>query len=169
MIINGRRFFEMAYHYHCMVTGILDAEHGKTNDFRGQELTAQSASILKELNTYPARHRTGDKYVRAIFDCALIFYIDKFADIEISGAIEKLFIWAFTLRIKQQVVQLASIDNHVLNNNVFRRIKDATSPSDVLSIPLETLNDKTNANNRRKEDYGQDPLVKLFKGMKYYE
>ena len=49
-----------------------------------------------------------------MFDCALIFYIDKFGSQGLSLAIEKCFIWAYRCRIRQQVVQLATMDNYVL-------------------------------------------------------
>lgn len=177
MIINGRRFFEMASHYQAQVSLIVDAEHGSGPYFMRHKLKDNAQLILKTINgsheelKYPARTRTGDKYVRAIFDCALIFYIDKFGDAFLSSVIEKLFIWAYSLRIKQQVVQLATMDNHVISHNVFRIIKDAIMPSDVLTIALNTLTDADNNNNinRRKDNAAEDPLVKLFKGMKYYE
>jgi putative IMPACT (imprinted ancient) family translation regulator len=49
-----------------------------------------------------------------MFDCALIFYIDKFGGQSLSAAIEKSFIWAYRCRIRQQVVQLATMDKYVL-------------------------------------------------------
>ncbi|MHC5170510.1 DUF262 domain-containing protein [Acinetobacter johnsonii] len=169
MIINGRRFFEMASHYQKQAQIIVQTEFRKSKRFWGVELSQKAQEILDELNHYSDRNRTGDKYVRAIFDCSLIFYIDKFGTAELSNAIEKLFIWAYQLRIKQQAVQLATIDNHVLNHNIFRVIKDAVSPSDVLTLPLRSLTDADNKNNERKGNSDQDTLVKLFKGMNYYE
>lgn len=169
MIINGRRFFEMAVHYQKQVQAIVGAEHNEPVRFSDVQLSKQAKKILHELNTYPSRHRTGDKYVRAMFDCGLIFYMDKFGGTELSSAIEKIFIWAYRLRIKQQVVQLATMDNHVLENNIFRIIKDATIPADLLSMPLQALTDADNKNNTRKGNAAEDPLVMLFKGMSYYE
>ena len=169
MIINGRRFFEMAAHYQYQVHTIVSAEHGESPSFLGATLTPQVKEILQQLNSYSARHRTGDKYVRVIFDCGLIFYMDKFGTAELSSAIEKIFIWAYRLRIKQQVVQLATMDNHVLADNLFRVIKNATSPSDLLAMPLGTLTDSENKNNTRKGNAAKDPLVTLFKRMNYYE
>lgn len=169
MVINGRRFFEMAAHYQQQVQAIVYAEYGDTLNFLGTTLTEQAKTILQKLNSYPSRHRTGDKYVRTMFDCALIFYMDKFGTAELSKAIEKIFIWAYRLRIKQQVVQLASMDNHVMSDNLFREIKDATLPSDVLSIPRSTLTATDNKNNIRKDNAAKDPLVMLFKEMNYYE
>jgi hypothetical protein len=169
MIINGRRFFEMAAHYQQQVEAIVYAEHDRSVGFLGVTLTKQAKAILQQLNNYSARHRTGDKYVRTIFDCALIFYIDKFGTAELSNAIEKIFIWSYSLRIKQKLVQLATMDNYVMSNNLFRKIKDSTLPSDVLSIPLSTLTDADNKNNTRKGNFDKDPLVILFKEMSYYE
>ena len=128
IIINGMRFFEMTAHYQKMV-----AEYNK-NSTETFHLTAMdkldgyAKRILEALNSYEGRNRTGDRYVRAIFDCLLICYIDKFGDAEISRAIEKIFIWAFSLRLKRQAVQLASMDNYVLENNLFEIIKDAIRP-----------------------------------------
>lgn len=169
MIINGRRFFEMVNHYQQQVKAITEAANKESSQFMDVELSTQAKDILCVLQNYPNRYRTGDMYVRAMFDCGLIFYIDKFGSVELSKAIEKIFIWSYQLRIKQQVVQLATMDNHVLNQNLFRLIKDAVLPSDVLSISLPTLTDADNKNNIRKENAAEDPLVNLFKGMNYYE
>ncbi|HIE1563255.1 TPA: DUF262 domain-containing protein [Acinetobacter baumannii] len=169
IIINGRRFFEMASHYQKQVQAIVQTEHRNSKRFWGVDLSKQAQKILNDLNHYPDRNRTGDKYVRAIFDCSLIFYIDKFGTAELSNAIEKIFIWAYQLRIKQQTVQLATIDNHVLKHNIFRVIKDAVSPSDVLTLHVRSLTDADNKNNEHKGNANQDMLVKLFKGMNYYE
>lgn len=169
MIINGRRFFEMAEHYQKQVKLIVESKQSDFEVMYEHKLSLNAQNILITLNSYPARYRTGDQYVRSIFDCALIFYIDKFGGDSLSSAIEKIFIWAYSLRIKQQVVQLATMDNHVLGFNLFRLIKDATQPSDVLTIGLNTLTAAENLNNRRKGNADSDPLVKLFKEMKYYE
>jgi hypothetical protein len=159
----------MAAHYQQQVSLIIDEEHGSSEYLLNHKLTKHAQDILKTLNSYSARTRKGDKYVRAIFDCALVFYIDKFGDSSLSSAIEKIFIWAYSLRIKQQVVQLATMDNYVLSFNLFRIIKDATLPSDVLTIALSTYTDAENKNNARKANAAKDPLVILFKGMNYYE
>lgn len=116
---------------------------------------------MKTLNSYPARTRTGDCYVRAMFDCLLIYYIDKFGHADISRAIEKIFIWAYSLRLQMQVVQLASMDNYVLKNNLFRLIKEATRPADFINCSLRVF---SGINSTRT-----DEIEALFKTMKYYE
>ena len=174
MVINGRRFFEMAEHYQQKVSSIVSSEHDRDEQdervlIEGEELSALATRIIRVLNDYKKRTRIGDRYVRSIFDCAVVSYMDKFGADQLSTAIEKLFIWAYTCRIKQQVVQVATVDNYVQDNNIFRTIKEATIPSDVLSIPLSTVKAADNKNNSRSRNSENDPLVILFKAMKYYE
>lgn len=174
MVINGRRFFEMAEHYQHQVSAIISCEHAISHTqqplvIQGVELGEMATHILKTLNSYRNRYRTGDQYIRTMFDCALIFYIDKFGGQSLSAAIEKSFIWAYRCRIRQQVVQLATMDKYVLDNNLFRVIKEARVPGDVLSMPLLTIRTSENNNNRRTGNYEQDELVRLFKEMNYYE
>ena len=161
IIINGRRFFELTTHYQAKVARI-SAESWSGQELVGTEgFDGYAEKIMDTINSYPARTRTGDCYVRAIFDCLLIYYIDKFGHAEISRAIEKIFIWAYSLRLQMQVVQLASMDNHVLENNLFRLIKEATRPSDFINYSLPVLNGKKSTKTAEIEA--------LFKAMKYYE
>lgn len=127
VMINGKRFFEMINHY----IGQLDFEKRLT------DISANSIEILKTLDTYEARTRTGDQYVRSIFDCALLYYLDKFGTVEIDRAIEKFFVWAYSLRLTLQNVQLASMDNYALESPfLFKTIKDSIHPKQVLSLPI---------------------------------
>jgi hypothetical protein len=168
ILINGRRFFEMTKHYDTQIKHIVSEEHADKNTVGGQHLTEQAQRILKNLDSYNNKNRIGDKYVRIIFDCLIVYYIDKFGYVEISRAIEKIFIWAYSLRISMQVVQMASMDNHVLNNNWFISLKEAVQPSNFLNLPLLALSDSQNKNNK-SSDPANDELVILFKEMNYYE
>ncbi len=161
IIINGRRFFELVSHYQGKVARI-SAESWNGHELVGAAgLDGYAKKIMDVLNNYPARTRTGDSYVRAMFDCLLIYYIDKFGQAELSRAIEKTFIWAYSLRLQMQVVQLASMDNHVLANNLFRLIKDATRPADFINCSLPV------ASGKKSTKTGE--IEALFREMKYYE
>lgn len=167
MVINGRRFFEMTTHYQQKIAAIVDGEcHARgAQSLRllNTELDVMASRILRTLNTYGSRTRTGDKYIRTLFDCALIFYIDKFGEHELSQTVEKLFVWAYNCRLRMEVVQLATMDNYALNNNVFEWIKQAVQPSDVLNWPLGTMK-KTEIKGTKV-----DELVALFGELKYCE
>jgi len=130
VMINGKRFFELINHY----IGQLDFEKNLN------EISDHSKEILKTLNTYDARTRTGDQYVRSLFDCALLYYLDKYGLVEIDRAIEKFFVWAYSLRLTLQNVQLASMDNYALEPPfLFKTIKDSIHPKQVLSLPLNPV------------------------------
>ncbi len=159
IIINGRRFFEMAAHYQEKVSEIKDSLHEVAE---GGNLDGFAKQIIETINSYSGRKRTGDRYVRAIFDCLLIYYIDKFGYTEFSRAIEKIFVWAFTLRLRMQVVQLATADNYVIDHpNLFKLLKESTKTSDFItcSLPVLTQNRSTKTTE----------IVTLFQEMKYYE
>ena len=160
IIINGRRFFEMTAHYQEKVGQInADLTHFHVND-GNKGLDGYAAKIMETINDYEGRNRTGDQYVRVIFDCLLIYYIDKFCYVEISRAIEKIFIWAYSLRLKMQVVQLASMDNHVLeNNNLFRLIKESTRPGEFINFNPPPIDGNRSSQTEKIEN--------LFKEMRY--
>jgi len=124
MIINGRRFFEMVEHYEKQISKVVDhQDQSEKISIFGATLQDRANRIIKILNSYDARNGDGDRYVRTLFDSALIFYIDKFATDRLSEAIEKIFIWAYRCRISQYSVQLATIDNYVLEKNIFSLLK----------------------------------------------
>ena len=145
LILNGKRFFEMISYYNK-----INTFYDKKNE------------IMNIINTYDGRNRTGDKYVRTLFDCALMYYIDKFGEIEIDRAIEKLFIWAYSLRLKRQSVQLASVDNYALDNvQMFKTIREAVSHKEVINIKVDNLEE---INSTKTE-----AIKTLFENLKYYK
>jgi len=154
-IINGKHFFEMIDYYKSLYDNVYKNLDGLGN-------TAQD--IIKTLGIYGGRNRTGDKYVRMLFDCALLFYIDKFGMKDISKAIEKIFIWAYRIRLTYQNIQLVSVDNYVVRElNLFKKIKEATFPKEleILELPLLT---KDNEYKSEKTSEIKDLFVK----MNYY-
>lgn len=159
-IINGRRFFEMTSYYQEKIQCI-----GKIRENTDiGNLDSFAVNIIKTINEYPGKNRTGDKYVRLILDCLLIYYIDKFGYIEISRAIEKAFIWAYRLRLSMQVVQLATVDNYVLENNLFKKIQGAITPADFFADINPPIIKDSELNGTKVEE-----IKKLFKDMKFYE
>lgn len=152
-IINGRRFFEMVTHYKKVFDEVMQ-------EIQNLQLTPLAKEILDVINTYDSRYRIGDQYVRNIFNCALVYYYDKFGKKDIDRAIEKIFIWAYSLRLRHQLLQLATVDNYAISSNIFRKIRDSHHSSDFLSITLNPV--------ERLQGTKIKELVDLFKKMKYY-
>jgi len=160
IIINGRRFFEMTSHYQKMMSKVARSAERPQMWSGRHPLNGFAPRIIKTIDTYPGRHRTGDLYVRTIFDCLLLYYIDKFGRVEISRAIEKIFVWAYSLRLRMQVVQLASMDNYVREqNNLFALIREATAPAELINVGLPVLS--ANYSSKTNE------VEVLFKEMRY--
>ena len=155
IIINGRRFFEMVTYYKNIFDSSLPSIQSET------PLNKIAIDILETINTYEGNHRAGDGYVRTMFDCALIYYIDKFGYKDLSKAIEKIFIWAYSVRMNYQTVQLASVDNYVISEmNLFKVIKNANSTGNVLRIYLQPI--------AKNESTKTEQIANLFKTLKYY-
>jgi len=84
----------------------------------------------------------------------------------LSKAIDKIFVWAYSLRLKLQAVGLDSVDNFAFNHGyskiqLFKRIKEAIKPNDILNLRLETLRDNKSSKTEK--------IVDQFKRLKYYE
>lgn len=155
-ILNGRRFFEMIVHYREVYKNYKKESTDKT------KMNELAKLIIDTLDRYEGKNRTGDRYVRMLFDCALIYYIDKFGYREISKAIEKIFISTYSIRLNYQNVQMASVDNHVINSfNVFQKIRDAMNPEELLSMRLKQV-EKIKSTKTRE-------IEQIFKDLKYYE
>jgi hypothetical protein len=176
IIINGRRFFEMITFYQVRVREVATtavwkgkkdskevvAMAARQSAWR-EKLSVDAQKILKTLGRYSGRNRTGDRYVRTIFDCLLIAYYDKFGEDDISLAIGKIFIWAYSLRLTRFSVKLASMDNHVVrDNNLFRELHSAITPSDFTRCQLPKLEEIGNASK-------VEEIVEIFEDMRYYE
>lgn len=159
-IINGRRFFEMITHYIDVFNKTINRDSPAI--FLKYKLSQNAQTIFNTINTYEGRNRTGDGYVRTIFDCALLYYIDKFGIREISQAVERIFIWAYTLRLSYQAVQIASMDNYVLDGiNIFREIKEANKPNEIISLYLKPIEKNYST---KTED-----IANIFETLRYYD
>lgn len=151
MIINGKRFFEYIEFYSKKIEDIK-------ND--------RSLPILKFINEeQKSRYRTGDLYVQNLYYCALIAFVDKFGSKYLKEAADKFFIWAYTLRLKLYSVGIDSTDNYALNlahSNValFKLIRDANRPQEILNIELEFINEEKAS---KEED-----VIEKFREMGYH-
>lgn len=159
VIINGSRFFDMVSHYIQLFESI---SHNKNERLAKECSSVISPQILATINDYPGKKRTGDGYVRNLFDCALYYYIDKFGYFQIDRALEKIFIWAYSVRLNLQSVYLASVDNKAMERpHVFKRLKEATQPDALLNIQLQPL-EKVHASK-------VGPIEKLFQELNFIQ
>lgn len=137
-------------------------QKSKDNLFKELKENEQTNRIISILDNQEYKHRTGDKYVRRLFDSAVLFYWDKFGLIEIEKAVKVIFLWAYQIRLTQQSVFIESIDNHARKDlMLFNKIYEATQPKEITQLLITFEIDK-NANNSEtiKE------LAKKIQGIK---
>ena len=152
--INGSRFFDMVRYYGSLFKRITQSDTYKS--YGTHERSAYK--VIHFLNTYGNRLRRGDLYVRELFDCMLLYYLDRFGFEEIDKVVWKLFREVYCLRLEQYSVKLASIDNYAINGRMFKIIHDAKSPFDVINLPTRQLGQIAS-----NVDETKDELLILFK------
>lgn len=132
-VINGRKFFEMTSHY------LSASKSLRKNVKQNVGNHSKAKEVIECLETYPHGNRTGDKYIRQLFNASLLQYVDKFGYREIGEAVVHLFIWAYKLRLTSQRVQLATMDNHAFKNGTYLHIiQIALRPEEVFMNPFPT-------------------------------
>jgi hypothetical protein len=128
VMLNGKYFFEYVEHY---LTEYLKLFSGRCRC---------NEDIISLLDRYEGRHRTGDKYIRNLFECAMLHYYDKFGDHNLEQITEVCFVWSYEKRLLQNAVKLATMDNEGRReNSIFKVIRDAVFPSDVLNMRLNPV------------------------------
>lgn len=122
VMIDGQRFFEYVQHYIALRERLR------------VELPSQAPDVHQVLETYEGRKRDGDLYTRNLFDCVMLCYLDKFGAHGLKQAVSHAFAWTYEMRLTQQSVRLATMDNKALSpGNMFAAIQQAHRPVEVLS------------------------------------
>lgn len=129
VMINGKRFFDFIQHYISLYSKLFSA-----ND-------ALLADMLKTHTVYKgSSSRKGDLYVKNLFICAVMYYYDKFGDIELKKAAEHCFIWSYRKRLELQKIGFESVDNHARSSDgLFKVINKAIHPQQVLNYNLPAV------------------------------
>lgn len=128
MMINGKRFFEYVEHYRHRLSDVKKINH----------------PCCDIINDYEGMDRTGDKYTRNLFQAALLYYVDKFGDEHLDQAVNTAFFWAYSIRLENTAVRLATMDNKGREHqSMFRVVAHAVHPKEVLSFPFHKANNGT--------------------------
>ncbi len=151
-MINGRHFFDMVSYY----------QKSKDNLFKELKENEQTNRIISILDNQEYKHRTGDKYVRRLFDSAVLSYWDKFGLIEIEKAVKVIFLWAYQIRLTKHSVFIESIDNHATQGiKLFNKIYEATHQKEITQL---LVNFKIESKAKNSESIIN--LAKEFQGIK---
>jgi len=165
IMINGKRFFEFVTHYGKEVEKIKDFGNPLNQvKLRIKNTKTKALEILDILDTYDARQRTGDLYVRNVFNCCLLYYIDKFGYYKIDEIIVRFFIWVYTSRIEKHSVRLKTIDNLGKDyQGFFRIMRESINTKEIFYKELKTVYPYGGD----KEKKSTKPLIDLFNQLNY--
>lgn len=129
-MINGKRFFEYIEHYRQLYKQL----------FIDQKDELKVLLQLLDSKEYSGKDRTGDRYVRNLFECALLYYVDKFGDEQLTKVANICFVWAYKIRLEQQRVAIESVNNLAMaQSGLFSVIKHALYPHEILSMTIEPV------------------------------
>ena len=159
IIINGKHFFEMIYRYFKSKKDLPDLIR-KCNFEIYNILYADHKYNGKDYTGY---YRVGDDYTKILFECACMYFLDKFGeDKELEKVFEKIFLWAFYIRLTSKRIPFSSIDNYAMEyDSFFKYIKEALQISDILKVRLKSVS--------KSEVQGVDAIVKYFEDKGLYK
>lgn len=124
LIINGKRFFEFVTKYSEMYHALFKNEKSNFHSFYHKHCL------------YDGSYRTGDTYVREMYEAALMHYSDRFGEIEHEKANEILYKWCYILRLRQSVVRYSSIDKYIRDDKqqIFKIVSQSYHPAKLLRV-----------------------------------
>lgn len=144
-IVNGSLFFDMIRHYYAIRESMYKPETLENHP--------RTQHLLTLLDHYDKRNRIGDTYIRSLFDALMVYYVDKFGYGEIDRISEHLFLYAYKIRLVNSRVSIATVDNEVLNGTMFRAIRDAAHPLDILNVEIESFEADKDCSLALKEEF----------------
>lgn len=136
-LIAGKHFFKYVLHYNKLLDEIIDK--------------------VKE-EKLPDK-RTGDKYIKQLYLCVLLFFADRFN----AASLEKnymyiMFKWSYALRLVMNSVYRETVNKYASSkhdrldkhNSIFKEINNMMNPDEIINIKLmnfEELNSKYKKDN----------------------
>lgn len=171
IMINGGRFFEYTAYYKNIIEGFK--KRYEVSDWNDEMPSTKKIFYLAYHNS--KSHRDGEKYLLSLFECLVIYYLDKFGYAEFDYFLEKAFIWVYSLRFKYQRLGFDSVDNFVVENsrtNLFHQIRKVIYPEQIINIDISSVYPNEQMVNSYSKD-GNDRLDHrigyFFKNKMYYD
>ena len=144
--IAGNNFFEMVEYYLYLLRFVKEEVYSEL--YKDKEIKK-----LFETNT-----AVGFRYAKQLFECAVLCYYDRFRNFE-PQAINKIFTWAFMIRVDMENLPFDTInryalginDNNTYTNDIpmFSIIKNARMHTEISNLPIKVLRNPDEAKNKK--------------------
>lgn len=129
-IISGKRFFTWTLHYY----ELLDKVRKTVNNKLSKELMPDK--------------RTGDIYIKQLFESVLLFFVDRFGIETLNlTIIMQFYTWAYSLRIMMYAVYPETVNKYAkgehkrvnFEKNLFNMISEMQDPKELEMIIFEEV------------------------------
>ncbi len=139
-LMAGKRFFNYALHYEKL----LDQVRNRINK--------------EHIKGQIPNKRSGDVYIKQLYECALLFFADRFGIDSLSkGVMQQLYSWSYSLRLTMNAVYTQTVNKYAqgkherLNEglDLFTAISEMNNAEDIKLIVLE----QPNIENKNKQKY----------------
>ncbi|MGN8646661.1 DUF262 domain-containing protein [Gracilibacillus sp. HCP3S3_G5_1] len=126
-LIAGRRFFNFTLHYRSLL-----------------EQIKKRIDIFHQENEVPSQ-RSGDKYVKQLYECALLFFADRFGLESLTEFVMRhLYSWSYSLRLVMSAVYPQTINKYAqgqherinMEVDMFTEISEMNEPEELKLITL---------------------------------
>ncbi|WP_057490363.1 DUF262 domain-containing protein [Streptococcus orisasini] len=129
-IIAGKRFFAWTLHYSVLLEQVkskIDSDHTK------EEVPGK---------------RTGDIYIKQLYEATLLFYADRFGYETIDESVmHQLYTWCYSLRLRMKAIYPQTVNKYAvgqherinLGKDLFSIMSEMNDPQELKSIFLESV------------------------------
>ena len=155
-LINGEQFFDYVQYYAESYEKLFKEGIGlvdKVTKINGKDL---GKGVNTFLNNQDYCYRVGDKYLKNLFECIVLFYFDKFGEIYLDEFINKAFLWVYRIRFEYQRITFKTIEDEAHSKNgLFNHIEKSSMPIQVLRYTSVIREDKfSNIDKKIKDVFG---------------
>ena len=152
-LINGEQFFDYVQYYAESYEKLFKEGSGlvdKVKKINGKDL---GKGVNTFLNNQDYCYRVGDKYLKNLFECTVLFYFDKFGEAYLDEFINKAFLWVYRIRFEYQRITFKTIEDEAHSKNgLFNHIEKSSTPIQALRYASAIREDKfRNIDNKIKE------------------
>lgn len=155
-IINGRLFFKYIEHYREIYNKLFNRNFGKLNNIKiefNKDGEFKEVSVLDLINNYGKSNRTGDVYIRRLFQSVVLYYYDKFGDDDLNIAVKQILKWAYRIRIEQYSVRIETIENAAKDQNgLLHYIDQMIHSKEILNYYIPKLDKEKRLNDKDVRD-----------------
>ena len=155
-LINGEQFFDYVQYYAESYEKLFKEGIGlvdKVTKINGKDL---GKGVNTFLNNQDYCYRVGDKYLKNLFECIVLFYFDKFGEVYLDEFMNKAFLWVYRIRFEYQRITFKTIEDEAHSKNgLFNHIEKSSTPIQVLRYASAIRENKFgNIDKKIKEVFG---------------